>query len=525
MGGVGRLAKRWSVRANTSFGSMVIWRATRACGWPGCPQYDGRIAFYKVGESWQWEPMSIISYNGTTVVFYRPNAGQTYTANIDSSGNLITGSFRDGSPNTYSFSGNADFGGDGATIVAGSYGQGSPSCDSPNDWSVGTPATFIAYTLINSTHNIIHEVGHSVRYLVSAPSGPFFSDDKSALTSTGFDTSPGCSGGLWSPPGPPSYVSQYASCSGDEDFAETFAYYYDDRATLQARAASNSVLTGKMNFMADRVDYPDSSPSVAIHPARGQTYSFSTRDGGKIFYKNDSTGWKEIPGGGITRMAVTAAPFKYKIYLFAVGTDDRLYYQKILPDGSFTGWRLEPYGIRFRRMIAASEFPGANLLYLAVTGFDGGIYYTTINVWDDFGSWSAELSGVRTPHAPTLVYGFGQMYLLCVGYDSAVYFTTINSSGSFAPWAPIPGSYSRTSVGAVLSYTSLYVFTLGLDYRFYYSSLPSSGWTEVPGNGISPASPALTPPGPVDGAAIYVKGLGDGNIYQKVLFNGAWGGV
>jgi hypothetical protein len=112
-----------------------------------------------------------------------------------------------------------------------------------------------------------------------------------------------------------------------------------------------------------------------------------------------------------------------------------------------------------------------------------------------------------------------------------VFYGQLDRNGNPGPWQPIPGDlFTRSGVAAVSSSGSIYIVAVGRDFRLYYQVLTlsaasgkwefASGSQEVPGGGITGAKPELT-----SDLRLYIKGIGDGMIYTKKLFDSVWSGI
>jgi len=95
--------------------------------------------------------------------------------------------------------------------------------------------------------------------------------------------------------------------------------------------------------------------------------------------KDDGTnwsGWGEVSGGGTTDVALSAAVFGNRLYLFAKGIDDKRIYVNSYDGGSWSGWHEVPGGGSTDVPLSAASLGG--LLYLFAKGIqDTRIYFNT----------------------------------------------------------------------------------------------------------------------------------------------------
>ena len=505
----GRLAKNWWFDTNgdgRAEGVLRIWPAAVSCT-NGCPQLSG-VLQWKNGPE---EALTVSSYNGTAATLVRPG-GSVISASIQSNPDLLVGP---------GFNAWADYGGDAATTVVGSVGTS--GCNQTSN-EVGTVSKFIALALDNSTHNVVHEMGHFVENaLIDNADGPFTAADQSALTAARFnDAVPGCPpDSTWEAPGPAGYISYYAACNRNDNFAETFAYYFDGLSTLQQYAANDPVLFAKMDYLAQVVDHQDPAPVVAQHPTTGGLYAFEVRAGGAVWFNNGSSGWLRPPPGGITREGLAAAAFNNALYVFAIGNDEYLYWMKVASNGQFTTWAREPSGIRPRKGISATAT--LEQAYVTVTGNDGNLYWTTLNGAESWAPWTYVPTGPRTSLPPTVAACAGKIFFYSVDAGGSVNVNARHPSGYWEGWTMLPFT-SRTSVGAACLHGDLrpHAFVVGGDYRLSQDNGGTSTLTELPGNGITTARPSFITGGMSPYDWVFAKGMGDGATWWKQVFSGAW---
>jgi hypothetical protein len=108
---------------------------------------------------------------------------------------------------------------------------------------------------------------------------------------------------------------------------------------------------------------------------RGNLYVFVRGTDSRI-YQNRLTGsswsgWREVPGNGLTPDALTATVYRDKLYVFVRGTDNRIY-QNRLTGSSWSGWSQVPGNGLTPSGPEATVYQGA--LYVFVRGTDNRIY-------------------------------------------------------------------------------------------------------------------------------------------------------
>jgi hypothetical protein len=92
------------------------------------------------------------------------------------------------------------------------------------------------------------------------------------------------------------------------------------------------------------------------------------------------------------------------------------------------------------------------------------------------------------------------------------------TGSSWSGWSQVPGNgLTPSGPGATVYQGKLYLFVEGTDKKIYQNRLTGSswsGWSEVPGNGLTPSGPAAT----VYQGALYVFVQGtDQKIYLNKL--------
>jgi hypothetical protein len=86
------------------------------------------------------------------------------------------------------------------------------------------------------------------------------------------------------------------------------------------------------------------------------------------------TGWREVPGGGLTSSGPGSAAFNGQLWYFVRGTDNRVYQNRLAAGAgsTWTGWSEVPGGGLTPSGPEAAATSTA--LFLVVQGTDSGIY-------------------------------------------------------------------------------------------------------------------------------------------------------
>ena len=182
-----------------------------------------------------------------------------------------------------------------------------------------------------------------------------------------------------------------------------------------------------------------------LEEAETQVALYAAPEGGGLFatgtderiYINPSpvTGeWTEVPGGGLTNAGLCGNEFNISgggsfFELFAKGTDGQIY-QNVF-SGSVPGfgkWLQVPGNGLTRVALTVAPTPGTGLTqaHLFATGTDDGIYF---NEWfDTWSGWTAVPGGGLTDAALAAVTsnatgsdGSGTLFLFAKGTDDRIY--------------------------------------------------------------------------------------------------------
>lgn len=234
------------------------------------------------------------------------------------------------------------------------------------------------------------------------------------------------------------------------------------------------------------------------------------------------TEWLEVPGGGMTDVALSAAYFGGQLYLFAKGVEDRcIYVNNMDNSGTWSGWEEVPGGGTTDTALSAAVY--GDKLYIFSKGVGDRQIYT--NVMDSTAGWSgwAQVPGGGVTDAALSATSFGgRLYLFSKGIeDRRIYMNIMDGSSRWSGWAEVPGGGTTdSSLSSIASRGRLYLFSKGIeDRRIYMNVMDGSGaWYgcgEVPGAGTTDA--ALSAAAGGDGLCLFSKGVGDRQIYMNVM--------
>jgi hypothetical protein len=198
------------------------------------------------------------------------------------------------------------------------------------------------------------------------------------------------------------------------------------------------------------------------------------------------SGWSEVPGNGTTRDAQNAVTFGGRLYLFAVGGDDRRIYLKVNNGSTWSAWSQVPGGLTTPSSPSAVVYK-QRLWLVARSG--NQIMRNKFNGTSWSGWASIQTSDYGTPDVA--VYG-GRLWLFL--QYSSVFYKTFNGS-TWSSIATIPGDASTNMKSTAVVYNKrLYVFATdfgGAINRNWYDGKEWSGWAPVVGAGTPDPSDAL----------------------------------
>jgi hypothetical protein len=174
-----------------------------------------------------------------------------------------------------------------------------------------------------------------------------------------------------------------------------------------------------------------------------------------------------------------------------------------------------------------------NDLYLYVTG-GGDLVFTNVftassNSWS---GWTEVPGDGRTGgDGPAAVMYRNDLYVFFLGPTGLIYVNRATAGRTWGGWTEVPGNGVGTKglaaavLAPIVRPDELELFVRGTDGRIYINTLTGtswSGWTEVPGGGITTHGPAATAFGYL---YLYVRGVG-GGVFENVhaADTGAWSG-
>ena len=182
------------------------------------------------------------------------------------------------------------------------------------------------------------------------------------------------------------------------------------------------------------------------------------------------SGWSQVSGGGITDVALAAAAFNNKLYLFSKGIDDKREYVNILDTaGNWSGATQVPGGGTTDVSLSAAAFN--NKLYLFGKGINDKREY--VNMLDVAGNWSgwAQVPGGGTTDVALNAAAFNnKLYVLSKGIgDKLIYFNAYDGS-YWSGWTEVPGGATTDVAPAAAVFNDkLYVLAEGSQNGLIYS--------------------------------------------------------
>lgn len=240
--------------------------------------------------------------------------------------------------------------------------------------------------------------------------------------------------------------------------------------------------------------------------------------------------WTEVPGAGITNgTAPAAAVFGNDLHLFVIGGSDLVYtnvYQSA--SDAWTGWSVVPGdGVAGGSGPAAAVYRGN--LYLFIIDAVGHIFVNALTA-SGWGAWNEVPSGGVGTYglSATTFQKLGQpdeLDLFVRGTDGRIYINSLTGA-AWSGWSEVPGG-GLTTHGPAATYSgNVFLYVRGVGGGIYENSrdLVSGNWgswAEVPGGGYATAAPGVATGHPT-GIVLGVRGLGAG-IYQNLLGPGGSG--
>jgi hypothetical protein len=246
------------------------------------------------------------------------------------------------------------------------------------------------------------------------------------------------------------------------------------------------------------------------------------------------TGWYELPPGNGFTLSGPALTFdQAHDYVFVRGTNNRIYVNASTATG-WSGWSEVP-GNELTPSAPAATTSGTTVS-LFVRGIDNKIYRNILN-GTSWSGWSEVPGHGLTNDTPSAFdRGNGFLDLFVRGTDNKIYWNIFNGTTmTWSGWHEVPGhgltlSGPTTAISTASGVTSLNLFVRGTNNRIYVNRTSNgtnwSGWSEVPGHGLTPSAPAASTLYLSSGNTLYLFVRGTNNkIYRNTFINGTtWSG-
>jgi hypothetical protein len=533
--GLGRLAKYWTGSLAGHSMELVFFHDSSGA-------YAGKfrvVIELPTGRTLfgDWEDLTNISFDPASgsLTFRRPSGSATFTGTVaaasdgTSIGSRMFGTFqRDGESTVSNWSAIPLYK-NGGTTLAGGVGPGSPDGCDQSSQEVGHTGPVIQLNVgAARSFNGVHEVGHTVAYMIREQSLSFGAEDAAAFASR-FAGSNDCVASGGCPLLGSGFVDQYAA-SGDEDLAQTWAYYFLARSSLDTRvagdrAAGSGTLAAKVDFIRDRLDTPDSAPFALSSPGRPQ-YRFATRD--VVKYMTDTAPPQPLPSGGQSHVAVSGLEGPQPAdWLFSTRPDGHVVFQNVVGQ-TFSGWTIFDLA-RVRLSTAATWFDTFGMGVVFTVGADSAIRFRTFGSFGELGP-AGMVPGVSTVLQPAAAAVGEKVHLFAIDSIGRIMHQVLDANLQPSGWTELPGAMrARGGVFAVRSSSpspELYVLTIDANFRIASqriaafdrdpAGIPDGVWQAEPSAAAIGTPPALTADG-----WLFAKGYGDGAIYMKRFGDGA----
>jgi hypothetical protein len=148
-------------------------------------------------------------------------------------------------------------------------------------------------------------------------------------------------------------------------------------------------------------------------------------------------GWTEVQGHAETRRAVAAAALDNRLYVFAIGINDKcIYVNSAVAGQPFDGW-----GKRWSALPAATTdvVPAAaslgNRIYVFAKGINNRIYVNAALEGQAMGNWKEVEGNATTDAAPAAASLGGRVYVFVKGInDRRIYVNSALSGQAFDGW-------------------------------------------------------------------------------------------
>ena len=275
-------------------------------------------------------------------------------------------------------------------------------------------------------------------------------------------------------------------------------------------------------------EFLHNASSISDKGLENLIFSVSNPDELNTFYIAKK-GWSEVSGGGLT-LSRPAAVMQGNLHLFVSGLDDRIYVNS-RNGNNWSGWGEVPGGGLTKHQ-PSSVVDSLGYLHLFVTGTDKVIYENILSN-GQWGGW--KLIGGLSPSGPKAISvgtdSSGYLKLLARGTNDRIYINTKPIGFDWQGWSEVPGNgLTPSSPAAIAKKVSnnnylVTLFVRGTDNHIYVNDgdggLRWSGWSEVPGNGLTDSHPtAVYDNGKTK---LYVSGI-NGRVYVNINSQGRWSG-
>jgi hypothetical protein len=250
----------------------------------------------------------------------------------------------------------------------------------------------------------------------------------------------------------------------------------DSRIYMNNMWGSTQVWTGWMEVPPGG-QTTNQALALALHD--NVLYAFAVRDDHAILFKRLYIGsgnlldepWTEVPGGGHTDTAVSAATANGRLVLAAKGIQSRqVYLNELAPGGrSWSGWVAMPGGAQTNVSPALASFQDE--LYVLIKDLGSARVLTKVRSANDDWTDLVELPGtVSTDASPTAVAAAGQLSVFAKGAtDGAPFWNVSSDTGTWSRWQTMPNSgASDIALAASAIGNRLYLFAKGTTDRQIY---------------------------------------------------------
>lgn len=236
------------------------------------------------------------------------------------------------------------------------------------------------------------------------------------------------------------------------------------------------------------------SPAVAAAP-NGDVYVVVRGIDNHLYLNIRHTGtwlgWSSHPNGLTGSSPAAVVDVNGNLQIFIRGVDDALY-QSTYSGAGFSGWTEVPGGgVTFSAPEAAVNRVTGELT-LIVRGIDSQIYLNSYRgaAWSGWGA--GPVGGLTLSELAAAYDASGTLWLFAHGIDAGIWVTS-GRGGIWTGWTGLGGT-THSGLAAVASGNTVAVFVHGSDNHIYQNTYGTqwSGWSEVPGSGLTLDSPAAT---------------------------------